>query len=47
MVGICENCEYIAECKPKQENPNAVACSEFGLIDENGNLIGDREENET
>ena len=39
MFELCKDCQYINECKPKQEHREAVACCDFGLLDINGDLI--------
>jgi len=43
MTFCCEDCKYINECKLRKNNPQAVGCCDFGLLDENG-LIEDWDE---
>lgn len=40
MLFLCEKCEYIEECKPRKDNPQAIGCCDFGLFDDIG-LIDD------
>jgi len=41
MLEICEECKYIDTCEEKKKHPEMVACTEFGGLDKDGNLIED------
>jgi len=43
MTFFCEDCKYINKCEPRKNNPQAIGCCDFGLLDENG-LIEDWDE---
>lgn len=40
MTFLCDNCQYIEECKPHKDNLQSIGCCDFGLFDEDG-LIED------
>lgn len=43
MTFFCDDCKYINVCKPRKDNPQAIGCCDFGLLDEDG-LIEDWDE---
>ena len=36
MIFFCDTCQYIEECKPHKDNPQAIGCCDFGLFDDDG-----------
>ena len=40
MIFFCDECKHIEACKPRKDNPQAVGCCDFGLLDDEG-LIED------
>ncbi len=45
MIFFCNECKYTEECKPHKNNPQAIGCCDFGLLDNEG-LIEDWDKEE-
>ena len=45
MIIECRTCEYRNTCQYKRKYPNTMVCTDFGGVDENGNLVEEIEEN--
>lgn len=41
MLEIYKECKYIDTCEEKKKHSEIVACTEFGSLDKDGNLIED------
>lgn len=46
MMFFCGECEYIEECKLHKDNSQSIGCCDFGLLDENGLIEEEEEEDE-